>query len=223
MKYPLMIERHPEYDNIGFKLIGREWADPVEGLGLAHDVLEHARKDTGTIEEEFSALGASLYVRDLDDAYHQLNPMGNNDVVENLKSEFYFQTQYWDEAGYTQLAKHRGQKLKDHPEVEEILEKIARKVPAFVYNEIGGHHPLGSREQISRAITWMRQGFRRAKSQYKGIRQYNLTHAFVQIAKKADDLLRMYEEGSRFDLKIKMNRHVGDIEWEFVYVKEDYE
>lgn len=37
-------------------------ANITSGFGLAHDVLEHDREDNGTIEEEFKAMGAMIYV-----------------------------------------------------------------------------------------------------------------------------------------------------------------
>lgn len=212
MKYKLIVEEHPEFGGIGLKLMGRDWADPVDGLAIAHDVLEHGRKDSGSIEEEFMALGASLYVRNMDEAYHQLRPRARNDLVENLASEFPMQCRYWDSAGYTQLAVHRSHRLRDHDEVENVLTHVAFAAPRMVLDEYG-EHPLGKHEQVMRAIGWMRAGFRRALKQYAGIKQYNLVNAFVGIANECDAVLKRGDIGGRFDLYVKNNRFTGNIDW----------
>ena len=47
----------------GFKMIGRNWAEPGSPFIAVHDMMDHKATDTGTVEEELRALGASLLTR----------------------------------------------------------------------------------------------------------------------------------------------------------------
>jgi hypothetical protein len=52
-----------QFDNRGFKMIGRDWADPAHAFTAAHDMIEHFPDDTGIIEDEVRALGAGIWLR----------------------------------------------------------------------------------------------------------------------------------------------------------------
>jgi len=83
-------ERHEEYGTIGLKPLWMpsEQADPLTGMGAAHDVLEHGPND----RVEWQGLGGSIYVRG--EAYYQRR-IGNRDAAENIGSEFFSLFSLW--------------------------------------------------------------------------------------------------------------------------------
>ena len=58
-----IIEEHEEYQTKGARPIDTPHADPLGGMSVAHDMLEHFHNDQGSVYEELMALGASYYVR----------------------------------------------------------------------------------------------------------------------------------------------------------------
>lgn len=94
MHYTFECQEHQEYGGKGWALVSsKKWKhynEPFGGLAVAHDILEHTPQDTGTYEDEYRALGASLYVRNFEDAANAMSPMGfvMHDTASSLASEF---------------------------------------------------------------------------------------------------------------------------------------
>jgi len=59
-RYTFEVAEHEEYGSLGFKPSWYPKGDPLGGMAVAHDILEHFPKDDGSAEGEYMALGASL-------------------------------------------------------------------------------------------------------------------------------------------------------------------
>src|ERR1044072_3858805 len=75
-----------EHRDLGYTGLAPNWmpghqADPLQGMGAAHDVLEHGSHDT----VEWQGLGGSLWVRP---EWYYSRRIGNPDRAENIASEW---------------------------------------------------------------------------------------------------------------------------------------
>ena len=64
MKKHFIVKRDDTFGNIG--LIEKGAPDTfyaLEGMGIAHDCLEHFKGDSGSIDDEFQAIGCMLHLR----------------------------------------------------------------------------------------------------------------------------------------------------------------
>src|SRR5215510_9381522 len=85
------VENHPEYGTLGLapQWMQGEQDDPLTGMGVAHDVLEHGPND----EVEWQGLGGSVHVRGKS-YYHQR--IGNPNAAENIGSDFVGLFHLWE-------------------------------------------------------------------------------------------------------------------------------
>src|SRR5258706_10369581 len=65
MKYIFISEEHEDFVTLGWKLKGCSGMDPLSGMAVAHDCMEHFPKvgQADGVAEEFMALGAALWIR----------------------------------------------------------------------------------------------------------------------------------------------------------------
>ena len=80
---------HSDFGTNGWKLKGQTNADPLQGMAVAHDILEHAPNGDMGVEDEMIALGASLYVREFTTNMHSLGANCSPDVREVLAHAWY--------------------------------------------------------------------------------------------------------------------------------------
>lgn len=62
-KFEFQARVHPEWHVLGFALEGIANADPMDGIGCAHDILEHFPGGDIGAADEFMAFGAMLWLR----------------------------------------------------------------------------------------------------------------------------------------------------------------
>jgi len=169
---------HQDYGTLGWRMVTQPNFDPLTDMALPHDMMEHRARDTGTVEEELQALGASLHVRNMEQFYVDMG-QANPDPAVNIASDFpTLFNQY--------LA---GRELNTPPktvpidDVEEVIDRVFIECANFVkWNEMDAL----TEDQKTSIRGWVRLGYRRAQKRYANIDPYILCRAFAVAAAEAN-------------------------------------
>ena len=211
-KYTFEVQRHEEYDELGLALVGRRWAEPLQGMAVAHDILEHFPDDTGSSEEELMALGASIYVRD-HGLYFSSVGRSRPDPGYQMSTDIVEQKRYMDERGESYRLRDPGTTLRCAP-IEGFIEAAREAVQKearcfFTYEEVPEF--LRSSEWFKIA-GWLRKGYRRAKRRYRCTTSYHLCCLFRDIEQQVDRALKCIEEGARINIFVDVRHTRARIE-----------
>lgn len=200
MRYVFVCAEHPEYGSNGWRLKSQPNFDPLGGMAVAHDCLEHFN-DSDQPADEFMALGASLFVRP-SDYYEGKGKIHTNPGV-HIASDLPEIMRHIVNEGYTLPPAPRTRPVcgpVEH-EMDTVFEEFQREM----LNEYDGQE-LTPDEDTERSIrSYMRIGYRRAIRRYKG-RQYEVTRLFNNIERAADKALTYAEALSELSIRIQFRR-----------------
>lgn len=194
IRHKFVLETSREYGSRGLRLLNRPHFDPLGGMAVAHDMLEHFQYDDGSIEHEIMALSAGLHVRGFDADQHLRNARVFRRPAENISSEMPSQCHYARDQDKTELLDPGNTKPIADDMIEEEIQHTWRLAKRLVIMEFAGEEELYTwilNEQ--RFVGWMRKGYRKAVKRYRGISPHMLAESFVLIERKADSLLVEYD------------------------------
>lgn len=200
-----ILEEHAEYGSIGLRPLDMPHADPLGGMAVAHDLLEHFPGDDGGVEAELQALGASLYVRDLDHYYLQ-RPSHRSDAAENIASDF---PELWNHVweGFSLEVPAKGRRGLECYEAEDAIQRAVAKGCRYIYDSNGETVSAESRKAM---IRWMRIGYRRAQRRFKGVMRDELVWMFTEIERRAQRVIdqcgKMFQEGETIRVTVDIRR-----------------
>jgi hypothetical protein len=184
------IDHHEEYGSNGLAPLWMPGyqSDPLPGMGCAHDVLEHGRRDLC----EWQGLGGAIFVRALGGYFGRTR--GNPDPAENIGADFVDLFRLWEGADIPTCPRTRP--LSDDWAESLIIEAVTigcRNVRAYaVYS---GDDDLTAAQtwtrdvQRAHMIGWMRRGFRAARARWHAHDPYILSAAFTAIETTIDAFL----------------------------------
>jgi hypothetical protein len=218
------VKIHEEFGIKGLAMVGRNWADPYDGMAVAHDILEHGVDDTGTQEEELMALGATFYVRNMD-AYYDHKGKYVTDLAIHIASDMLEQVhimhstgkQHWDDPGRVRLC---------DPHIEDTLTVLVSEVKKLMHSEFDRFSdvPPAFREAIefTKMKRWLRKGYHRAVKQYAALQPYQVCNLFEEIEKKADHFLK-HAEPYGAQCKITVDLEKRTITLQEIYPEDPYD
>jgi hypothetical protein len=181
-------QEHQEYGFLGWVLNTMPHFDPVTGMGVAHDCLEHLTRRVG-FEGEMEAFGVALYIRHGGGYWADRgsrDPSWSNNVSTEL-AEFLAR-----DTNLTVAQAPRTKPLEDEDAEEEIAKMQVRALDDF-YAEMAESYGLEDtpREVVAlaleRAAVWVRRGWLNAERKY-GAYQYDVAYMFRQIETEVDKL-----------------------------------
>lgn len=181
---------HEDYGCTGWKLTSQPHADPLRGMAVAHDCLEHPINGNFQVEDELLALGASLYVREYTTNMHSLGKNVAGDLPDVLRHAF-SEGMGLRSPGVTQAT------AVEH-EIDDAIEGLADE----------GKYDLNLKENLDSETRryirgWMRRGYRWAAKRWKGIRTREI---FQQIEQEADKHIKWAEVGDRLFVRLTFSR-----------------
>ena len=178
-RYKFTVKEHSEYGSLGFAPKWYPAGDPLPGMAVAHDILEHFPKDDGSAEGEYQALGAALWIRG-ESGYFQRN--GNiNAPKGHISSDL---PMIWRIQSHVRECKvvrdvtlmetcretvQLGVKLVE----DEYLEYSDQSIPSEI-----------EREYIAR---WIATGFKRAEKRYSYTDSYTVAYQLFRGIEEAAD------------------------------------
>ncbi len=195
MKYVFTCAEHEDFGSLGWRLKSQPDFDPLTGMAVAHDILEHFPGGDGSPADEFQALGASIHVRD---GYYANGTAGDNigsDFPEIMRHIIYEHMHLnsaprtnpcdsWVEAEITKAINVLERELEYmHLEPDELA-SVRR-----CYPDIRG---------------WMRVGYRKALKRYKGLYKNDIQRLFREIEQEADRRLKYAEEGAELTVSLTL-------------------
>jgi hypothetical protein len=217
--FKFVCEENENFGMNGWRQADKPHFDPLMGLTVAHDILEHFPNGTESPADEFQALGAAYFIRG-ETGYMQRN--GNiNPPAKHIASDFpdIFQHIIHENMSLPYAPKTR--KI-DLDYVENFIAATLQEAEKLLKEEFGDWDDFIERalELLPRVADWIRIGYRRAARRYSRW-QDNAVEIFDQISEKADKALKRAEIGDKLivSFSLKMGeakiRHVPAYEEEY--------
>ena len=188
--HTFLCEEHEDFGSNGWRLKTQPGWDPLGGMAVAHDVLEHFADTTDAPLHELQALGAALWIRDGGNYWGTYHP----------------QSIYWDGGHHIapdlitvlQHALHEGMDLPKPPrtvrcDAEDQIDIALWNARKEVTSE--WEDPREARELLKLCRGWLRIGYRRAAERYKGHSPQQVVRLFREIEEQAEKALKTAEAG----------------------------
>lgn len=182
---------------------------PIGGMGVAHDVLEHAPGDTGTPQEELQAFGAMLLVRGEGGYWHQYSPSIYKEPSEQIHTELVevVGMEFRGIQDGVGVPPRRRKPLPD--QVREWIgetKKLARQVALRKNDDYSDElwTPTQLRSFLDRVPGWMTQGYLLAEARFAGHPPHDLAACFHYIERRADEELKHAEVGIGQQLHVRV-------------------
>lgn len=189
---------HEEYGSPGWLQKAMPGYDPLGGMAVAHDCLEHFPGGTDAAHDEFQALGASLFIRGESDYYAQKR-QGNSNPGSNVGSDIPEVIRHIIHEGTAFNDPPRTRPLEDH--VEEWINtalKEARTECGYQFENADDVREVKS--ILAKARSWLRVGYRRAEKRYAKIGPHAACQMFMNIETAADEAMKQAEEGDELEV-----------------------
>lgn len=187
MIYKFKIAKNDEYGFVGLQptWLNRNQSDPVRGMGIAHDILEHTPKDVC----EFQATGAIIWLRGNGGYFAQR--VGISDPVENAASDFTLLANYW----HYNMLPDPGRTTRVEADDDTLRDIIQRGVKLL--REEGWRaedtRVFCSEENRRRMLGWMRKGYRACAKRWRAFDPCHMSYVFQVIEKAADEFLKQHD------------------------------
>jgi hypothetical protein len=188
-KWKFVRKEHEDYGEDGWLLVGAPSTyQPLQGMGVAHDILEHFPNDSGSVEDELLALGAALYVR------------GEGGYWENwtrsmVSAGHHVASDVFNELGMRYEGIENGIKSPGKTKLlERHVEEWIMQVTQYVRKEGRDYKYFniwGLKDYQEKVPGWLRRGYRKAQKRYeKKTSPSDLSYIFHLIEQGADRLLK---------------------------------
>lgn len=224
MKRTFEIKRHEEYGNVGLapRWMSADQRDPLTGMGVAHDILEHGSDD----RVEWQGLGGAIFVRG-ETGYFSRDGRRNTDPVENIASDFTQLFHYW-------CGKELPSPGKTRPLAESWAEQMVCDVvdrgAGLVRSEYGrdDYHAKNVRQFCSEANKeamrgWLRRGYRAAAKRWKNVGSGMLYETFCEIEEAVDVFLKHAEGYEGHECTIDFNPATATVLVSAELERDDYD
>lgn len=183
--YTFTCAEHSEYGVNGWVLANMPAFEPLSGMGTAHDILEHWPNDDSTTGE-LLALGASMYVRGSD--YFAMKDRAFTSPAYQCHGEianllYKIDQSEWVPLKPCQYSMRCG-------DIQHELDSLPELIHRYCIEDISDEY-LPTDQDMNNVLGWLAEGYRRAQKRYKGIDHWDLLQTFMEIERKADNLLNV--------------------------------
>lgn len=198
-----------------------EGADPVQGRGAAHDVLEHFPRCIGGLEGEMMAFGAMHYIRGEQSGFY----WGKHGIYRNQASdiEHFLRNRAWSDG--VPLVREPGKVRMEADSIHhEELRLQVRKAIYNVFTESGSGGytrqecraalPRGTDERI---MGWIYKGYHKAEKRFAqwNLKPWDCANLFRKVQERFDRTAKWAEESMQITVRV-------DFRQRFVSVDADY-
>ncbi len=198
-------QEHESFGTKGLVLVGSTDFEPFEGMGCAHDMLEHFPNDKGGIHEEWMALGASIFVRSEGDYFINRHHTMESNLTGDITSIVYHSQEH--SKGLLPCP-FRPRNTFDQFDVEKFraaaYDTIASEFPENDYEIIAT--PEAVKFFVENSILWLMVGYQKAKRRYKGHDSYSLCQVFKLVERSIDAELANMEIGDELTVSVDTRR-----------------
>ncbi len=214
---------HPEYGSMGWRSKHVYDFDPLPGMAVAHDILEHFADTTANADDEFQAFGSILYVRGLGGYFSRKSRYSPG---SNLASDV------------PEIARHvvhgeatmKAAPKKTKPlsvEVEGWIAEALREGRRECVEQFDDPDDMAViDEMLKQAVDWIRIGFRRAEKRFQKAGLHGrraseeICQLFEYIEQEADRYLKTVEGGEELRVVVNISKRQATVTmtypWEMV-------
>lgn len=215
MRYKFICKEHEDHGTLGWVLANMPAFDPLQGMAVAHDILEHWPNDDSTTGE-LLALGASIHVRNTQYSTRRREEFARRYGGRGIITEETVRPSFNGAGEVAELlykiACGQWQPLRDYP-----TKFVRRGLSEFAFEECVHYVRLVRRELYERGdddtvrltqrdarnvLCWLATGYQRAVRRYKGISEYELIATFEAIENAADKALKDAEENDELHVSL---------------------
>lgn len=201
----------PTFGNQGLRPASQPDFNYFDGMGVAHDLLEHFPSDKGTLPDEFMALGAMLHVRK--DYFYKMRPNNKTTITGNLASDLINLFGYWQGGQFPEGGFWTPPKAKK-PEDFDLAE-YKKIIKGYSTSEF---QPEDSKEFIRfgmASIPWIYKGYWRARARYKHV--HDTSSLFIEIERNVNEAIKTISQfGEEVDVKLVYDRRSFNVD---IYMK----
>jgi hypothetical protein len=198
-------QEHEDYGMNGLVLKDHPTFEPLQGMTVAHDILEHYPKDSGELHEEFMAIGAMLYGRGEGGYFAGRSSSVEDNCVADLTNIIHY-------------ASSHNKELK--PCTFKVVAPDTSCFDCDTYEELGVQHIQNEfsdrleyydiistnekiEEFVNQACRWICRGYYKAKDRYRNTDSYTLTELFRNCEQQIDNELKSLIVGQ--EVKVTIN------------------
>ncbi len=197
MTFTFVCEEHKEYGSLGWRIKSQPEFDPLGGMAVAHDCLEHF-SDSPNPADEFMALGASMFIRD--ETFYAMKGKHYTNPGVHIASDMPEILRHVINEGYELPAAPHTKALETRVEgyIDTMFEEYLKNIEDdYDYDE------LKLTPELKRSIrSYLRIGYRSAVRRYQN-RDGQAQYLFTEIEETADKYLKHSEPGS--ELRVSVN------------------
>lgn len=197
-----------------------------QGLGVAHDAMEHFNVASGTLEEELLAFGSMLYIRVETGWFHQQGSWQSTGAI--LGGDLMnFLRERWYQGEMLRSVKGRPRHL--HDDMEEELQSIIVETRRQLESELDDDWLKFQADTIdvwNRLRQWMRRGYWMAKRRYRGASNHEIAYCFTEI-RNTVERIKWAQPGDELRIRAsirngRMVPAVTHLSLEDLYPEDDY-
>lgn len=185
------IEEHEDYGEIGFRPSDMPNADPLGGMAIPHDLLEHGPDDDGGVEAELRALGACYWLRH-ESGFTEYRNRHYRGAAEALGGDFPELFRHTANEGFD--LGDPGDNGADI-ELDSIFVEIARAGAADIRTMLGAGEDAFAMQAwctdaaIERVARWLAIGYREAQERFAEVSSWTLAQdGFAKLEKLAESV-----------------------------------
>ena len=216
MRYKFVCENHDDYGTLGWRLESHPDFDPLQGMAVAHDCIEHFPDGDESPSDEFQALGAAFRIRGLGGFFNNVHTPESN-IASDMPE--IFQHIVNEDMGLSEPPKSAYSPMRDS-EIETSLNTIVIEGLKLIKDQRQGYDDGIQASFVSefrrKAVAWLRHGFRRAGSRYRN-RLNEMVWMFETIQKESDKYLQDAEEGDKLTVQILLKSCSVDVQFKCLW------
>lgn len=204
MRFRFVADMHEDYGTLGWRQKSQPGFDPLPGMAVAHDCLEHFRGGDESPANEFEALGAAWHLRGE-------NPMSSSfrTPEEDMAADMPSIVRHIVHEGMHLAEPPRTRPMRDE-DTEESFRNVIKYTRVFCLSEMEHEISEGTLTTheldaiLRKALGWLRIGYRRARRRYRGVLGWAQT-CFGIILAEADKRLKHANEGDVLDVQVVLS------------------
>ena len=200
--------QHEDFGHMGLKPNWMPNGDPFDGLGCAHDMLEHFATQTSPLEGECEAIGAHLYLR-LQNGYHISRQRGPRELWKQLRDQLgsCMKDFMYDDLRAPTVVPTRPLDA----DTEAALQRALDDAVAYAVSEFDPRdEALNARYDMpafrAGMEAWVRRGYRKAVRRYARHDTFDISeHLFDRVASKLDYLMEHFlKDGAQVGVSLDL-------------------
>ncbi len=222
----------PEYGNYGIRPLNMPNFNYFsEGMGIAHDLLEHF-DESGSLIDEIMSMGSMIHIRINGYYWNGFKTYYGKDPIDNLTSEL-----------ITNYINYKNDIFEDNyicndeinPDIDEIIKQIIKDGKKLLLSEFSDYftnyednyyNPIEEKKILNKFLyleyNYIKKGYIEAQKKYNGFTSEYLCYMFYEVEKKINEVFKenYYFENEGDQLEIIVDLVNEDVKFNYIPIYE---